>query len=71
MSHEKIQEMIETFSKATTLISSATSQEDMLAVGMMSIPMIEAHRQMVMRMKSVIDEEDSKKVPTPVSSTMS
>lgn len=71
MSHEQMQEMIESFSKVTTLISSATSKEDMLVIGMVSIPMIEAHRQMAVRLKSVIDEENSKEVLTPVSNTMS
>lgn len=70
MNHEQIQEMVETFSKAATLISSATSQEDMFVVGMMSIPLMESHRQMVERMKTVIDEKPVK-IPTPVSSTMS
>lgn len=64
MNPEQIQEMVKTFSKATTLISSATSQEDMTVVGMMTIPLLEAHRQMVERMKTSIGEHLKLNLPT-------
>lgn len=60
MTAEEIQEMAEAFSKTTAIINSATSDQDLMIVGLTSLPLIEAHQQMVNRMKSSME---SRKTP--------
>lgn len=62
--------MTEIFSKATTLISSATSREDLFLVGILTMPLAEAHHQMAIRMKNIMDTDNIKNIPTRTPNTM-